>query len=165
MDINESLSSLKELCRGKDWFHEAVIGEYDRLIVYVNSMSGAVITAVPDVVGGHQVLVHFASALTANKKDFIEDLATATTDPAPPPISSPVIDDEEDTMPIDLLIKELDKLERVCGSNVLGEIFFEEHDGTNAVTNLSVRYPEVRKKIHELYEIYGFDVIYDELEL
>lgn len=63
------------------------------------------------------------------------------------------------------LTDELDRLEKLCGSNILGEIFFEENDGKNAVTNLSAKYPEVRKRIHRLYELYGFDVIYEELEL
>lgn len=62
------------------------------------------------------------------------------------------------------LIAELDKLERQCGSNTLQDIFYEIHDGNNAVTEWSKRYPDVRKTLEKLYQQYGFDVIYEEMD-
>lgn len=65
---------------------------------------------------------------------------------------------------LQFLQNSLEKLEKDCGSFVLQDIFYEIHDGKNAVTNNSTRYPEVRKKLEKLYREYGFDVIYDELD-
>lgn len=62
------------------------------------------------------------------------------------------------------LTDELDRLEKLCGSNVLQDVFYEVHDGENAVTNLSARYPEVRRRVQKIYDKYGFDVIYEELD-
>jgi hypothetical protein len=62
------------------------------------------------------------------------------------------------------LTDELDRLEKLCGSNILQDIFYEVHDQKNAVTNLSARYPEVRTRIQKLYDKYGFNAIYEELD-
>lgn len=66
---------------------------------------------------------------------------------------------------VHVLTDELSRLEKSCGTNILGEIFFEIHDKCNAITNLSVKYPEVRFVLEKLYNQYGFDPIYKELEL
>lgn len=65
---------------------------------------------------------------------------------------------------IGVLARELDRLERICGSNILQDIFYEIHDGKNAVTNLSARYPDVKDALTQLYDEYGFDVIYEEMD-
>jgi hypothetical protein len=65
---------------------------------------------------------------------------------------------------IDDLISDLDDLEDICGSNVLQDIFYEVHDGKNAVTNWSSKFPEVRIALDKLYSTYGFDLIYEELD-
>jgi hypothetical protein len=62
------------------------------------------------------------------------------------------------------LENELDRLERACGSNTLQDIFYEIKDAHNAVTNLSARYPEVRTALERLFDQYGFDVIYENLD-
>lgn len=62
------------------------------------------------------------------------------------------------------LTDEIDRLEKLCGSNILQDIFYEIQDGKNAVTNLSARYPEVRQRMEKLHAKYGFDVIYEELD-
>jgi hypothetical protein len=62
------------------------------------------------------------------------------------------------------LIDELSRLEKICGSNTLQDIFYEIHDGKNAVTNLSDRYPLIKGSLQSLYDEYGFDVIYEELD-
>lgn len=82
----------------------------------------------------------------------------------------PFIDDvvgseEDEDQSLRHLQSELEKLEKICGTHTLSEIFFEEHDADRAITNISARYPEVRKSIHKLYQTYGFDLLYEELEL
>jgi len=62
------------------------------------------------------------------------------------------------------LTDELDRLERICGSNILQDIFYEVQDGKNAVTNLSAKFPEVRQRMEKLHAKYGFDIIYEELD-
>jgi hypothetical protein len=65
---------------------------------------------------------------------------------------------------INYLIKELDRLERICGSNHMQDIFYEVHDQDNAVTNLSSKFPDVRRRMESLYKKYGFDIIYEEMD-
>lgn len=65
---------------------------------------------------------------------------------------------------LDELGRELDRLERQCGPNILFDIFFEIHDGKNAVTNLGTKFPDVHRVMQGLYHEYGFDPIYNELE-
>jgi len=72
--------------------------------------------------------------------------------------------DQTQELSIRHLENELDRLERLCGSNTLQDIFYEIKDAHNAVTNLSARYPEVRKALERLYDQYGFDVIYENLD-
>jgi hypothetical protein len=156
MDIQESLTSLNELCRGKEWFYDAVPDEFGRIVVYVNQIGPDVTQYVPDSIDGRQVLVHFASSYLAKKDKFINNLSS------PAVVDDP--EDEEDNTPIGVLINKLDKLEKICGSNILQDIFYEVHDGKNSVTNLSIKYPEIRKSLEELYEVFGFDVIYEELD-
>lgn len=78
---------------------------------------------------------------------------------------SPEEEERLTEMRVQALTDELDKLERICGSNILSDIFFETHDKGNAVTNLSAKFPDVRQRMENLYSNYGFDIIYDELEL
>jgi hypothetical protein len=166
MDIQESVATLKSQYGDRAWFSNVTTDQYNRIVVLVTSLTSDVVTSIPDRVDGRQVLVHFDSAYMVKKESFVTTVTTsafaiAPTDPAPPPV---VIDEEDDNTPIEVLIKELDKLERSCGSNVLQDIFYEIHDGKNAVTNLSIKYPDVRKSLEELYEVFGFDVIYEELD-
>lgn len=75
---------------------------------------------------------------------------------------------EEEERQLELSVRaltdELDKLERLCGSNILQDIFYEVHDKGNAVTNLSAKFPEVRQRMEKLHDKYGFDIIYEELD-
>lgn len=165
MDNKEVLASLNELCRGKEWFYDLGVDQFNRPVVYVRSMLSEVTSSIPDRINGVQVMVHYAPALLVKKDQFVtmETTSLSITDLTKP--APQMIDDEEDNTPIEVLVKELDRLERICGTNILCDVFFEEHDGENAVTNLSSKYPEVRESIHKLYETYGFDLIYEELEL
>jgi hypothetical protein len=52
----------------------------------------------------------------------------------------------------------------MCGSNIMQDIFYEVHDKENAVTNLSAKFPDVRKSMEKLYAQYGFDLIYENMD-
>lgn len=88
------------------------------------------------------------------------------------PVAEPVeLENLEDIMDVSTddqslrhLQNELDRLEKVCGSHTLQDIFYESHDGKNAVTNMSKHYVDVRKSMDKLIQEYGFDVIYEELD-
>jgi hypothetical protein len=162
---------LHEKFKDYPWYHSVGKDQYGRLVVYVNYRCHETLYDIPDYVGAQQVLVHFASSKTATREQFVNDksvrkLSSATL----PPVLELVVDDEiedltnEAELDKEDLILELDRLEGICGSNILQDIFYEIHDGKNAVTKMSTRYPEVSASLHELYDFYGFDVIFNELD-
>lgn len=181
--MQESVDALKKMLSQYDWFYD-VCAENNRLVVYVHRMSRNIQETVPMAMMGNQVVVHFASSKLARSDQF-------TTNGSQIPLSNPLpsafiavakavasneadvgfgqmFDDLEDAetsgASLTELTKELDRLEKICGSNTLQDIFYEIHDGKNAVTNNSSRYPDVRDSLLNLYRVYGFDVIYEELD-
>jgi hypothetical protein len=177
MDLNEGMEYLKGLYKDKDWFHSVGTDQYGRLVVYVNYMCDDNLRNVVDNVGKTQVLVHFSASKTATRDQFVDKpqsrllpLATGTLPPPPPPeeqivdIVGSVAGADTEEKSLRHLQNELDRLEKMCGSYTLQDIFYEVQDGKNAVTNLSARYPEVRKSLEKLFDQYGFDVIYEELD-
>jgi hypothetical protein len=165
--MQEGLRELEVLLDPYDWFYEAV-AEARRYVVYVTYMNSTQDTIIPDFVQGHQVVVHFASSAPDTKSEYVnKPQPNSPFERVLPKEVEPLYVTETPQLPLSTqdLTDELDRLERICGTNILGEIFFERHDGFNAVTNLSSKYPEVRKGIDALYDQYGFNSIYDELEL
>ena len=61
------------------------------------------------------------------------------------------------------LIAAIQQLEATSSPEIVASIFFEHHDGPNAVTNFSSQYPDIRADIETLYEIFGFDGLYEQL--
>ncbi len=178
--LAEGMHQLNQLCKGKDWFYDIDVDKFGNLIVYVRRLSEEILRFVPDTVAGFPVLVHFFSSKTVKPNDFSSAPAPRSV---PPPRLPPVVDvsaeaeylgqDEDDmeelpssylVSDISTLARELDRLERICGSNILQDIFYEIHDGKNAVTNLSAKFPEVAKSLSALYDEYGFDIIYEEMD-
>lgn len=179
MEIKEGIEVLTNLFKNRDWFHSVDVEQYGRIVVYVKYMCQETLHDIPDKVAGRQVLVHFAASKTATREQFantpqkqeenipidlVKKIVNITDE-------AELIEDGIEELPssflqFDLseLCKELDRLEKQCGSNALQDIFYEIHDGRNAVTNLSARYPEVRASLERLYQDYGFDVIYEELD-
>lgn len=159
------MDELTNLFGTKEWFHSVGTDQYGRLVVYIKHTTHETLNDIPDRVDGKQVMVHFASSLTASKNQYTEDL---TVRKAPEPTLQETMDEvsEVELPPVDLseLTGELDRLEKVCGTHILQDIFYEIHDGNNAVTNLSVRYPVVRESLDRLYVQYGFDIIYEEMD-
>jgi len=150
--ISDSLSEVKNYLKHHDWFHDVDVDSLGRIAVYVNFMNPMVFKIVPERVDGTHVLIHFAGSKTIRKEDFVQELT-----------STPPKEEDSDKEFLELYSK-LNELETICGLNILTDIFFESHDASNAITNLSSKYPEIREKMNSLYEEYGFDVIHDELE-
>lgn len=157
-------AQLQAQFEGRPWFHSVGRDEYNRLVVYTNYMCHETLHDVPDRVDGIQVLTHFAASKSARADQFTnKNTDNIPTIPAPPP-SMEELDSEELELDVEDLIRDLDRLERKCGPNILMQIFFEIHDGKNAVTNLAPSFPEVHAGMKSLYDSYGFDPIYNELE-
>lgn len=153
MESNEGSELLTGLFFEKDWFCEVGVDTSNRYIVYVKYMNMDTMTTIPDQMLGKQVLVHFISSKPV---------------PAPPKLTlvPPFKEDAHDAFPTDVsfLANELDRLEHICDSRVMQHIFYEIHDGKNAVTDLSERFASVRESMERLYNEYGFDVLYEELD-
>lgn len=151
MNISEAAAQLGENLGGQEWFVNVGTSNYNSLIVYTKWQTIDILKEIPDKFAGYQVCVHFAP-----KQNPV------VLEPQQDNISIPTECEIEYT--VNDLIRELDRLERECGSNILQDIFYEVQDGKNAVTNLSSRYPDVRRSMEDLFDKYGFDVIYEELD-
>lgn len=158
MNQEQALQQLHNEYSKFDWYDSVGVDKYGRYVVYVHFITLAVMNAVRHELNDTQVLIAFVHAKPAlNKKNrYINyaDLGKIKTSTS-----------EEDCLDLDYLISTLDRLEKFCGSQILGDIFFESHDQEHAVSNYSKKYPEVRQSIDKLYSEYGFDIIYEELEL
>lgn len=175
MDLNEGMEYLRNLYKDKEWYHSVGQDQYGRIVVYIHHSTHETLHDIPDRVANKQVLVHFAGSLGLEPDKYVNrptsrflPVATGTL---PPPIEDQIVDvvgslsgDNTEELSIRYLENELDRLERVCGSNTLQDIFYEIKDAYNAVTNLSARYPEVRTALERLFDQYGFDVIYENLD-
>jgi hypothetical protein len=161
--FNEELTAFLCLLEQHDWFCDAEIDTLGRFVVYVDRMDIPFIGSTPDRIGGYHVLFHFIASQPISK----EPLVAVPLVKNEPIILSKEVLEPEDISYIDLLYlhSELDKLEKICGANILADLFFESHDNKNAVTNLTAKFPEIRKCVDSLYETYGFDIIYENLEL
>lgn len=167
MDSKEALVQLRNLYQGKDWFADVGTDQYGRYVVYIKHMCPETISGIVDYHEGVQVVVHFDMSRTATRAAYVETpdaikftvISAYTALPAVEPVE--VVEEDKS---LRHLTDELDKLEKLCGTNTLQDIFYEIHDGDNAVTNLSARYPVIRKELDRLYEEYGFDVIYEEMD-
>lgn len=164
--MDEGIQVLTEMFKDRQWFHSVGFDQYGRYVVYTNFMCHETLHEVPDRVNNKQVLVHFAASLTATANQFTDN---QTKKPVlelipdePESLEELTADDLE--LDLDDLCKELDRLEKKCGSEILQHIFYEIHDGRNALTNHSGRFPEVADSMKDLYKRYGFDTIYEELD-
>jgi hypothetical protein len=163
MDVREATNMIVNQFQDREWFANAVAQDSilpHQVIVLTKWQSKDILMEIPETFAGYQVLVHFSSS-----KPIVSPLSThfAPASSEPEPDESQV---SESMRPLDInyLIKELDRLERLCGSRTLQDIFYEIHDGKNAVTNMSSKYSEVRIPLEKLYNSFGFDVIYEEID-
>jgi hypothetical protein len=137
-----SLESLKK----QDWFDSLGKDEYNRNIVFVHYMTIEIIQYIQSELGN--VLIYFAGSKIPDKNKYIHLLE-----------EEPITDRD----PFNELKKCLMHLQDQYPHNIIQDIFFEIHDGKNAITNLSLSFPRLRLELEALYQSYGFDVIYEEL--
>lgn len=161
--VQDALHQLHVKLNGYNWYAGKVLVNsqlHNSVVAYVKYMNQEVEETVPLKVGGFDVRVHFASSLCEDASKFV---STGFNQVTVPSVLSETNDEVTLTPALDLH-HELWKLRRVCGAEHLTDIFYEVHDGPLAITNVSVEYPEVRSKIQELYDEYGFDVLFEELD-
>lgn len=154
---NSDQNLLSVMLQSKDWFHSVGEDQYGRHVVYTKYMDLDVMNEVPDIWGDKRVLLYFAPADAGYKNPLTNNGLLNLSS-----LSEEMIDDLE--LDKDVLIQELSRLKQDCGSNIVHDLFYEIHDGKNAITNLSSKFPELRKSVEKLYNEYGFDVIYQEIE-
>jgi len=162
--LNEELQQFVSTLDQYDWFCDVEFDKFNRFVVYVHEYDINFIKDVPQKIGGYHVLFHFAASQSNNHATTVKPLAISIVAPVVVKEVPPAPVEETESTDLSFLISELDRLEKVCGSNILQDIFYEVHDGKNAVTNLAARYPEVKEDMSALYEEFGFDLIYEELD-
>lgn len=157
MDVVETAMQLKNQFQNEDWYNDIIVENSKlphKIIVYTNRQTLDILNSIPVQLNNYQILVHFAN------RPISKLGALWGTNPVP---SKEVISQFIKTTETDL-VKELDRLEKICGAHSLESIFYEIQDKQNAVTNLSERYPDVRKSLEYLFNVYGFNAIFNELE-
>jgi len=170
MELSSNIAALNNMFKNQDWFFDIGTDQFGRIVVYTKYMCHATLHDIPIMFNGHHVLVHFATSKTATRSQYTSEEKKQI--PVIELPSSDLIEEENEEFDLPAysvtsmatLTAELDRLEKICGSNILQDIFYECHDGKNAVTNLSDKFPEVRSSINKLYDLFGFDVIYEELD-
>jgi len=158
MESFANLDQLVETVQKYEWFRTTGLDQYGRFVVYVSRMDYDILKDIPDKINNQQVLFHFFYP----QYQYIKAVPNTITQVEKNTATSKPIHPVE--INIEKLISDLDSLESICGSNILQDIFYEVHDGKNAVTNWSAKFPEVREAMESLYDKYGFDLIYEELD-
>lgn len=159
--LNEELQQFVSTLDQYDWFCDVEFDRYNRFVVYVYEFDINFIGSMPQMIGGYHVLFHYAASQSnqySGSKPVVPVVPTTIVIKEDPPV------EESESADLEFLISELDRLEKICGSNILQDIFYEVHDGKNAITNLASRFPEVKESLEKLYDEYGFDLIYEELD-
>jgi hypothetical protein len=157
MEHFANLDQLVEAVQKYEWFRGTGLDEFGRFVVYVSQMDFNIIKEMPAKINKQQVLFHFYNP----KLQYITYEANFIPQVKKP---LPVVESLPEEVNINQLIDELDSLENICGPNILQDIFYEVHDGKNAVTNWSAKFSNVRTSLENLYKTYGFDLIYEELD-
>lgn len=169
--IEDACHRLSGLLYSYPWFAKKVIkhpSSHNAIIAYVHLMNAEVFAVVPDKCEGYDVKVHFIASAPiepgAPSPYVSSPQARPAFNPAALAPAKPLLDEEPVfTQTLDVH-NEIWKLQRVCGKDALTDIFYEIHDGDDAVTELSEEYPAVRAELQKLYNEFGFDVLFEELD-
>lgn len=167
MDSSEVMLSLSKQLEKFEWFTGRMEINpilHHSIVVYVKYMNSEVYREVPDVVNGWAIRPWFVGYADCthviSKPSTLEKMAsevgtlpTGMLAAGPPPFESGLD-----------FHHEVWKLSKVCGRSKLEDIFYEIHDGEDAVTNQSANFPEIRTKLEALYDEFGFDVLFDEFD-
>lgn len=168
MEIQDGLKLLANKYSAYDWYDSVGLDRYGRYVVYVTTMNFDVMNTVQQSLERKQVLISYANSKPENVKNYITEYKASPV--ATPAVAEEEVDilselsDEDIIVDVEELIANLDRMEKICGSHGLQDIFYEIHDGKNAVTNLGAKYPDVKRDMKRLYDRYGFDIIYEELD-
>ncbi len=131
----------------KEWFDSVTICK-DKIIIYTKFMNAEVFSTIPDSYKDKRIFLNFAASKNLTKEKFIETIVLT----------------KEIELDKDKLIFNLKNLSNEFGANLVETIFYEIHDGDNRITNLSDKYPFLKEKLQNLYDEYGFDIIYGEFQ-
>lgn len=132
--------------RDHHWF-SSIEEEFDKYIVYVHSMSREVFEIVPRKIDNKQVLIHFVQYRDFDPNSIANYVYTLNQ-----------VEEKTD------LKKVITNLKKDCSSSILEEIFYEVHDGDNSVTNQSWKHPKIREQLEKLYNEYGFELMYNNID-
>lgn len=160
----QNLEKLKFSLQSFDWFRDIGLNEWGVPTVYVNYMNSTVFQTVFEKSSGLTMdnpCIYFASTLSLDTSKYVLqiDKPQVSWEDGSEPDS-----DTEPGLPDLNLSEEVGKLRKVCGTNILSDIFYEVHDGKNAITNLSAKFPEIREALNNLYNLYGFDLVYEQVD-
>lgn len=150
----------------KPWFHSVGKDQYGRHVVYIKYSCHETLNDIMDYSLGKQVMVHFASYAEASREKF-SDVQKPKLQ-APPEVV--VVTKEETDLrdDLDFLDTEIFALKRICGEDNLVDILYEIHDPRNntypGFTVVSKEFPEARTRLEKLYDKFGCDVLFGELE-
>jgi hypothetical protein len=173
MTNEERIAGLTKLLSKNGWFDSVGINTFGKMVVFVHYINSEVMQSVPDKYEDKYVVTQFTTTrsevlkakynTTYTPEYYYAPSVTAVVN-IPQHIEINQVPNEDKELDVNFLISELDRLEKICGSRTLQDIFYEVHDGKNAVTNLKTSFPEVYDDILDLYEEFGFDIIYNELD-
>jgi hypothetical protein len=172
MSNDETISGLTQLLSNHSWFNGVGVDNFGKLIVYVSHATLEIMNAIPDKFENKRVVWQYASSKSEVVAAKYAVVYKPTYHNAPIyvpniiPVDQPLPKYTESDIEPDLkfLISELDRLEKLCGSRVLQDLFYEVHDGKNSVTTLKNKFPEIYDDVLDLYEEFGFDIMYNELD-
>lgn len=173
LQLSEALEQLNQKMFYYDWYAKKVAVNtmlHNSIVVYAHRIDAAVYAAVPDKIGNWDVRVHFFASYNASADSFKVDPKSFTVSKdavfSPATIAQlkvvePTIELTEEDFDVS---EEVWQLSKQCGWDALEEIFYEIHDGPNAITERSKDFPGVAASIKELYDLVGFDVLAEEIE-
>lgn len=167
--MEDAIHRLHVLLHGREWYAGKVLANpnlHNSIIAYVKYNTLEIEEAVPRLMEGYDVRVHFAGSLGESAKPNTTLGVFNPSALAPQPVVAAPEPSSDDFMlaPAGDIHNALWNLRRACGRENLENIFYEIHDGTNALTCVSKEFPEVRTKLQTLYDEFGFDILFEEID-
>lgn len=147
MDIQTPLQELHKQLSSESWYVNSKQDSSNSIVVYVSALNQNISSKIPLKINNYNIKVHYAASLCNSGYVDVVNLVS-----------------EKELSDIDVYAEILN-LTKFCNKQALIDIFYEIHDQDDAVTGLSEQFPEVRAKLEELYNEFGFDVLYDSLEI
>lgn len=156
--MSSNIAQLTNILSQYDWFDFIEQDEYGRYVVYSKYINNNVRSLVPSTVENKQLLLHF-SAYAHAKPEVLYFGKTSTLNRLLNQLEDSSLSSNDTYVVLDQIMDELelmtDSFDRV------EDIFYEIHDKQNAITNHSKNYPLVRSTLEKMYNMLGFDVLFD----